>query len=65
MFCPTAVTHPGMLCGQKEAIFKNFRAPLFNFDFFFSEEVVKRKGRIESVLEKQGNGGKLTKGLFC
>lgn len=64
MFCPTAVTQPGMLCGHKETIFINFGAPLFNFDFFFFlRRGVKRKGRDERVLEKQGNGGKLTEGF--
>lgn len=59
MFCST---HPCMLCGHKEIVFTNFRAPLcliliFLF-FFFSEEGAKkkkRKGRDERVLEKQGN----------
>lgn len=61
VFCST---HPCMLCGHKEIVFTNFRAPLcliliFLFFFFFflrrRGKKNKRKGRDERVLEKQGN----------
>lgn len=64
MFCPIAVTHPGVLCGHKETVFTSFRAPL-RLVFFPSQKKGQRKGGGEKVLKKQGDGGKLTKGFFC
>lgn len=38
VFCPTAVTHPGMLCGHKETVFTNFRAPSCLISIIFSQK---------------------------
>lgn len=38
---------------------------MFNLDFFFLRRSGEKERKDKRVLEKQGNGGKLTKGLFC
>lgn len=56
LFCCAAVTHPGMLCGQKEIVLTDFKHPYVSF--LFLRRGKKKKGRGEKTLENQGNGDK-------
>lgn len=59
VFCSAAVTHPGMLCGQKETVLADFKHPYVSFLFligFISQKKRQEKEEVRGCWKSRGMG---------